>query len=50
MGIVILSIILCAAVSVVVSTIITCKVSEKIFNGALKFLEEVLKQDGENKQ
>lgn len=50
MEVVILSVILCAAVSVLVSTIITCKVSEKIFNGALKFFSEVVKRDEENKQ
>lgn len=50
MEVVILSAILCAAVSVLVSTIITCKVSEKNFNGALKFLNEVVKRDEENKQ
>lgn len=47
---IILSVVLCAAVSILVSTIITCKVSAKIFDGALKFFQEVVKQDEENMQ
>lgn len=42
MIIVILSIILCAAVSVLISTVITCKVTERITHGAFEYLEKAM--------
>lgn len=47
---VIMSIILCAGVSVLVSTVITCKVTEKITRGAFEYLEKAMDSlYGENK-
>lgn len=41
---VVLSVIFCSAISVLVSTIITCKVSERIFRGAMEIVREAAEQ------
>lgn len=47
---VILSVVLCAAVSILVSTIITCKVAEKIYHGALEYMEKIVGSLEEDKK
>lgn len=47
---VILAIILCAAVSILISTVVTCVVATKIYRGAFDYVEKIMSSQEENRQ